>query len=142
MSRKPTPDPESDSIAKLIAKGTIEAAVELQTLAASNDKHVSKEARRGLYRLKLAGIEAPPADAASAPNSQQLIVSGHAYATSLDGNGRRLILIVREDPHGGSPILISFLTSDSAGVLDLGGSRMSRKQVEQKIASLESRKDS
>jgi len=134
------PESEPESIEALVAEGTVEAAGKLQILAAGSDKAISKEARRALYRLKLAGIEPP---AAESPDSPAIPVPAlaRAFASNYGGNGRRLILIVRDDPHGGSPVLFSVVVSDTQGLLDVRTLKLSRREAEQKIAAARVKED-
>src|SRR5207244_9374746 len=96
--------PEMERIAALLAEGTPEAAWALQEIAETTmDKAARKEARRALYRLRLAGIlppertAEPVRDEARTEERETL----QAWASAFDGAGNRLLFLALPDPHGG-----------------------------------------
>jgi hypothetical protein len=127
-------------VERLTGERTKQSAARLAELAASPDKALSKAARRGLYILKQAGIEppaVPSAVVASAAPVPQL--ANQAYATNPDNSGNQMLLFVQEDPWGGSPWLLTFLTSYVTGLKDLGASKLSRREIAESLDDLRSR---
>lgn len=128
-------------VERLTAERGEQAAVRLAEIAASPDKAVSKAARRGLFLLKQAGIEPPAVPAASPPSSAPPAprLANQAYVTNPDNSGNQMLLFVQEDPWGGSPWLLTFLTSYVAGLKDLGASKLSRREIAESLDDLRSR---
>jgi len=124
-------------IARLIGQKDAAAANRLSELSLHTDKAVAKEARRGMYVLKQAGIEAP----ATGPSPRKPVLSEtqtakEALITNPDGNGNQMLMFVQEDSFGGSPWLITFLVSYAMGLRDLGASKLSRKDIAASIEEM------
>jgi hypothetical protein len=135
---------EQESIEKLLAAGTTEAATRLRDLAeTTTDKETRKAARRALYRLSLAGVvpeerapETRPAEpAVTAPDTLR------AFASAYDGAGNRLLILLLPDPDGGSPTLAQILTNDEEGIKDFAARRMSRREVAEALERFEKQLD-
>ncbi len=132
-------EPTMQTVSALKKEGTVEAAERLLDLTESSPKPIAKAARTALYHLKLAGIEpaprapaAPPAELFKPPQS----LAHRAWLTTFGGRGTRLILFQREDPYGGSPFLLTFLLDSRTGIQDLGGRKLGRKQIDERIANM------
>ena len=66
----------------------------------------------------------------------QETVASRAWITGFGGTGSRMLLFMREDPNGGSPFMMTFLVDNVSGVLDLGGRKLPRKQIDEKVREL------
>ncbi len=133
---------QTDEVAALLAQGDVAAAERLRELSNSPHRPVAKEARRALFRLKQAGVEPPAAQPAAPARIEPGAVTAHrAYMTNVGGNGRRLLLFVRNDPHGGSPFLITALVGDEEGLVDIAGGKKPRREVEERIEQLRRREN-
>src|SRR5215471_7433528 len=106
---------ETEQIAALLAEATPEAANQLLELSETTpDKETRKAARRALYQLSQRGIKptsyVPSTDSTVSPRDAQDTLT--IYASAYDGAGNRLLLLVLQDPDGGSPILAQLLIND------------------------------
>jgi hypothetical protein len=140
-TKPPTPSPSAanplpEEIVSLVAQRDEAAAVRLQEIAVGEDKALAKAARRGLYTLKQAGIEPPAMAQTVTPVSTRPEVASQAWVTNVDGAGTQMLVFTQDDPYGGSPYVITFLTSYFTGLKDLGGSKMPRREVEASFAEL------
>ncbi len=127
-------------VIRLEEQGDLDAANRLQEIAGDRDKALSKAARRALYNLKITGIEPAANPSPQIPPSAPVRnLTNRALLTQFGGTGSRMLIFVRDDPHGGSPTLVSFLINDERGLLDLGSRKLSRRQVEENIASFSSK---
>jgi hypothetical protein len=57
------------------------------------------------------------------------------------GTGSRMLWFSRDDAHGGSPTLMTFLVNDREGVKDLAQRKIPRRELDQRIAALTARED-
>jgi len=142
MARKAKETAEEDPLAeveRLSVVHEVASAARLAELAASSDKAVSKAARRGLYRLRQAGIEPPsaPTPVPAAVPAQQL--ASKAYVTNPDGNGSQMLLFIQDVALGGSPWLLTFLINYGTGLKDLGASRLSRREINESLEGMRAR---
>jgi hypothetical protein len=127
---------QPDEIASLVAQSDEAAAVRLQEIAGGEDKALAKAARRGLYTLKQAGIEPPPVSQPQRASPQGPVVASRAWVTNVDGAGTQMLVFQQDDPYGGSPYVITFLTSYFTGLKDLGGNKMPRREIEESFSEL------
>lgn len=132
----PKTDGLPPEVAALVAQGDEQAVGKLAALAAGPDRATAKAARRGLYLLKQAGV-AVPTEAAAVPNAAaRSTAAQQGFLSNPDGNGGQMLVFVQEDPHGGSPWLITFLVNFSLGLRDLGGNKMSRREIAQSFEEM------
>ncbi len=123
------------------AAGRILASVAAQ----APDKALRKAARRGLHRLRAAGVKVadPRLAAASEPvRDAELEVahSGEAHATPPDGNGSRGVWLSLERPSGGV-VVFGLILNDSVGVSDASYRETTRKKFQQTLRSWRERGD-
>jgi hypothetical protein len=107
----------------------------LGTLAAeAPGKDVRKAARRGIHRLRAAGVavELPAPSSAPAPIRAEGPVLTDAYATAIDGIGSRAVWLALERPLGG---LASFglLLNDIVGMKDCTFRETTRKKLRETL---------
>ena len=108
------------------AAGRVLAAV----AARAPDKELRKAARRGLHRLRAAGVaveEAPvAADSASAP-AAEVARPSEAHATAPDGIGSRALWLSLERPLGGV-LVFGLILNDLVGMKDCSFRDTTRKK--------------
>lgn len=126
------------ALAAAEALGTIpseEAARALQTLAPDGPKALRTAARRALYRLRQAGIRLEtPAPRRRAPARPTPV---RAWVSALDGTGCRGLWLALQGSFG-EWLLLSFVLSDEAGILDFQGGPIARKRLDAEVERLES----
>ena len=131
----------AESVARLLEQGDSAAAAELALLADSADKALSKSARRALYTLSQRGIHPPVSPSAPAVSARKQLPASRALMSNDGGTGSRMLWFIREDAHGGSPTLMTFLVNDREGVKDLAQRKIPRRELDQRIADLKAREN-
>lgn len=113
---------------------TEEAARTLLGLDQAAPKTVKDAARRALYRLRQAGIEIEP----SAPRRRAPArpVPLRAWASAVDGTGSRGLWLALRGAQG-EWLLLSFVLSDEAGILDFQGGPVARRRLDAEARQLE-----
>jgi hypothetical protein len=141
MSEHPNGDAAASPLSETAAlerERTPDAAARLREIGRGGDKAAAKEARRILHAFKLAGIEPPAEEPAPAPAQpgRTANVARQAWLTNVAGNGNQMLVFVQEDPHGGSPRFITFLTHFTRGLVAFGGSKVTRQELQYALNSL------
>jgi hypothetical protein len=132
----------SMALAAVTALGKVttpHAARALQAIAESElRKDLRKEARRGLHRLKTAGVavgqmaaERAERPAAMPPRARALLAE--AWATAPHGTGRRVLYLVAERPLGGVDVL-GLLLHERQGMLRASFRDTTRKRWQADLA--------
>jgi len=130
-------------VAELLTQRSVEAAERLQEIAEGSDRTVAKAARRALYTLKLAGIEPPEREVTATLSVIPAPTVAHrALMSNVGGTGSRMLLFLRDDPYGGSPLLLSFLVNDEQGLVDLAGRKMPRRELDEFLEEWRAREGS
>lgn len=123
-------DPEArEAVRTLAGEKSLSAAERLQALAEVAPPPLRKEARRALYRLRLAGIEPPPRSR-SEPEAPVRV-----FLSWVDGQGRRLLLALVERPSGGARLAKIVVGED--GLSEPALSERSPGQLRRMFAELE-----
>jgi hypothetical protein len=100
----------------------------LTSLAASADKALSKEAKRGLHLLRTRGVAVPEAPRTAPPAPVQAPEEVFpCYASSIDGQGERAVWIARNVPGRGVEVGQA-VVSDVHGLLELQVGVLGRKE--------------
>jgi hypothetical protein len=100
----------------------------LTALAASADKSLSKEAKRGLHLLRTRGVDVPEAPRPASPAPAQAAEEVFpCYASSIDGQGERAVWIARNVPGRGVEVGQAVI-SDVHGLLELQVGVLGRKE--------------
>ena len=102
-------------------------------------KAVRTAARRGLYRLRQAGVDRPPAVPPPAPTPR--IELGEAWASAVDGTGGRGLWLTLAGPYGERTLLAAVL-SDETGLIDFSSGAIPKKRVEERLHALPRRESS
>ena len=128
---------DTTQIDALLKAATPEAANALQEIADGADsKDAKKAAKRALYLLGQKGIApsvAPKTELVTAPKSA-FQEDARYMISSIDGAGNQMLWFILPDSDGGNPTLISVLVNDEEGVRDFLAARMSRREIEGRIA--------
>lgn len=118
-------------IAEWVAEATPEAATKLRDCAEStDDKEIRKAVRRALYLLsqkRILPLPRAPVAATAAPTQAQLLAL-HAWGSTIDGAGNRMLFFLLPNSDGGNSSLLQLLFNDEAGVKDFGLRRISRRE--------------
>ena len=126
------------AVAAAEALGTVAVPTAAEALAglerAQPPKAVRTAARRGLYRLRLAGVvpvapPAPPLAGRRRPEPRQ------AWASAIDGTGSRGCWLLLEGGLG-ERTLLSAAINDAAGFLDVAGGPVSKKRLDERLAAI------
>jgi len=100
----------------------------LAALAASADRTLAKEAKRGLHLLRSRGVAVPePARPAAPPPAAAPERPFPCYASSVDGHGERAVWISRSVPGKGIEVGQA-VVSDVLGLLELQVALLGRKE--------------
>ncbi len=127
-----------------LALAVLEGAVRARShalptaLLESGNKALAKAAKRALYQLRSLGVSVPeksaPASPPSAPAAappEELI----AMLSPVTGGGERAVLVPRAVRGGGLEIF-QVVISDERGILQLGGTKVSRSTYRRQLAEL------
>jgi len=128
--------PIPPEIAALIEQANEAAATRLAELAESTDKSIAKAARRGLYMLKLVGIQPPAFPIQPQPFAHAPTHKKEAWMTSFDGRGLRMLLILQEDPYGGSPKIDAFVLNAQNSIENYWQSKIPRRKLNEYMKSI------
>jgi hypothetical protein len=96
-------------------------------------KAVRTAARRGLYRLRQAGVDRPPAVPPPAPTPR--VALEDAWASAVDGTGGRGLWLTLAGPYGERTLLAAVL-SDETGLIDFSSGAIPKKRVEERLHAL------
>ena len=117
-----------------LALAVLEAAVALrrtgpaEVLSTSPDREVAKAARRGLYRLRSAGVavseRARAPDSPPPPQPTPATEALPGFSSLPDGTGQRALLLAQ--PVRGGVEVVEALVSDELGLLSLSRAEMGR----------------
>jgi hypothetical protein len=118
------------------ALGTLrlpEAAAALEDAEArAGDKAARTAVRRALYRLRQAGIVAPPSGPPPAVPRARL---ADAWMSAVDGTGARGLWVTLEGPYG-ERTLLAAVVSDEVGLVDASVSAVAKKHLAARLQSL------
>ena len=117
------------TLGKLPDTAAVDALVEIGHDA--QDKGVTKEIRRALFKLRQKGMPVPSEEAVRAKPSAPILDSPPAiegYMSAVDGSGNRLIWIVKPQLGHGLQTLQA-MVSDREGLLRFGGAQIRRKEL-------------
>jgi hypothetical protein len=126
-----------EAVSAALARSDVQA---LQLLAGAPDKRVSKAAKRALHKLRARGLQIPDRATEKKPNPALELAAPlsdarePAWATTVDGDGVRVILVPLKAPRGF--VLHMFVSSDERGILTLTSRELSRRQLHAFIAEL------
>jgi hypothetical protein len=98
-------------------------------------KELKREARRALYKLAQRGISVSRPGGEKTPARETVIRLGPAiegYLSGIDGAGVRMGWLVKPQA-GGGLVLLEGLVSDREGLLQVGGTRIRRRELREMI---------
>lgn len=141
QKKRGRPEPaESDSqISALVAEATVEAANRLYAIAETTaDKELRRASRKALYLLSLRGIRPTERGADEVTETSPATAERYQfYATTIDGSGNRMFLVVEHSLDGGNPKLHTIVASETQGILQLHTRRLQRTELSSYFEALE-----
>jgi hypothetical protein len=120
----------ADALSTIAAPAAAEALAGLER--AQPPKAVRTAARRGLYRLRQAGV-VPAAPPAPAPVARRRPEPRQAWASAIDGTGSRGCWLLLEGGLG-ERMLVSAAINDVTGFLDVASGPIARKRLDERLA--------
>jgi hypothetical protein len=124
-----------DAALKTFVRDRREAALPVvSALAAGGSSSIRRVAKRALYRLAQSGITPP------APETRPIVErrperAVRGWLSGVDGTGTRAAWILFESGYG-ELMLCSLLLSDTTGIADVAGDRITKRRLEAELASL------
>ncbi len=125
------------ALAAVEAIGSIkshDSALALREISRTPDKKIKKEARRSLYRLKMAGVEVEEPTEEETPSLERELIPRprQALVSHIDGAGGRLIWIVMERPLGALS-LVALRITDTEGIKECTDVNLGNKRLKQEL---------
>ena len=114
------------------------AAAMLTEMEAGAAGALRREVRRALYRLKQHGVDAPAASAPAASTLQDTTTEITAMLSPIDGEGARIVWIVKPRVQGGM-LRLWALISERDGLVGAQNTGVSRRELKSEREELERR---
>jgi hypothetical protein len=112
------------------------AAILGKWLEQSDNKFQKKLIKKSLYKLKLKGIKPKPTAAKAEPLKLEVPAEISAYASHIDAQGERFLLLAREQPHIGLKVFQVFL-SDEKGIFKIDTGEMRGRDFRRLLRKME-----
>ncbi|GFP30232.1 hypothetical protein HKBW3S44_00560 [Candidatus Hakubella thermalkaliphila] len=122
---------------------SLESALALQEIIkTASDKKLRKEAKRSLYRMKMAGVEVEELTEEETPSPERELMPRprQALVSHIDGAGGRLIWIVMERPLGALS-LVALRIADTEGIKECLGVNLGKKRLKQELERIRKMED-
>jgi hypothetical protein len=126
------------ALAAVEAMGSItshQSALSLREIAGTiSDKKIKKEAKRSLYRLKMAGVEVEEPTEEETPSLERELMPRprQALISHIDRAGGRLIWMVMERPLGALS-LVALRITDTEGIKECIDVNLGKKRLKQEL---------
>lgn len=113
-----------------------------EIIRAASDKKLRKEAKRSLYRLKMAGVEVEEPTEEETPSLERELMPRprQALVSHIDGAGGRLIWIVMERPLGALS-LVALRITDTEGIKECMDVNLGKKRLKQELERIRKLED-